>query len=64
MHALAVRNLLLHLQEASLLEDAENVGVCTPYRAQAELYRAILQRRRISNVALPRLTASKGTNVE
>jgi hypothetical protein len=45
MHALAIRNLLLHLKTHGLLLDSKGkgtVGVCAPYSAQAKLMRAIL----------------------
>src|SRR4029077_2545636 len=46
MHALAVRNLILHLNANGRLADENNkgrVGVCTPYSAQAKLLREVLK---------------------
>jgi hypothetical protein len=46
MHALTVRNLILHLNANGRLADENNkgrVGVCTPYSAQAKLLREVLK---------------------
>jgi hypothetical protein len=46
MHALAVRNLVLHLKESGRLKDEKGrgrLGICTPYAAQAKLLREILK---------------------
>lgn len=46
MHALAIRNLVLHLRDAKAIQDSGGrgmVGVCTPYAAQAKLLREVLK---------------------
>jgi hypothetical protein len=46
MHALAMRNLVLHLNELGRLRDADGkarLGICTPYAAQGKLMREILK---------------------
>ena len=48
MHALAIRNLVLHLTERGCLTDTEgkgNVGLCSPYAAQSKLLHEILKAR-------------------
>ena len=53
MHALAIRNLMFHLQEHGCVCDSEGkgaVGVCTPYSAQANLMRTILKAHGLKNV--------------
>lgn len=46
MHALAIRNLVLHFRDAGCLVNQEGqgaVGLCTPYAAQAKLLREVLK---------------------
>jgi hypothetical protein len=46
MHALAARNIVLHLQNHGGLLDEQgkgSVGLCTPYAAQAKLLRAVVK---------------------
>lgn len=46
MHALAVRNLIRHLESQGRLQDKQGrglVGICTPYAAQAALFRQMLK---------------------
>jgi hypothetical protein len=46
MHALAIRNLVLHLRDHERLLGSDNkglVGICTPYAAQAKLLREMLK---------------------
>lgn len=43
MHALAIRNLCLHLHEQGFVSGPGDVGVATPYSAQAKLLRRILK---------------------
>ncbi|GDX11419.1 hypothetical protein LBMAG57_31910 [Verrucomicrobiota bacterium] len=46
MHALAIRNLVLHLRDADSIKDERGrgtVGLCTPYAAQAKLLREVLK---------------------
>lgn len=50
MHALAVRNLIWHLESHGRLQDENGrgtVGICTPYAAQAALYRQMLKTRHL-----------------
>lgn len=45
MHALAIRNLVLHLRDAHCTKDEKGkgmIGLCTPYAAQAKLLREVL----------------------
>jgi len=45
MHALAVRNVVLHLRDNGCLKDGEGrgrIGICSPYSAQAKLFRKIV----------------------
>ena len=51
MHALAVRNLVLHFKEQNRLEEKGKgrLGICTPYAAQAKLLREILKSHDIDN---------------
>lgn len=46
MHALAIRNLVLHLRDAGCIKDKEGqgaLGLCSPYAAQAKLLREVLK---------------------
>lgn len=46
MHALAIRNLVLHLHEAGRSKDAKGrgeIGLCSPYAAQVNLLKEILK---------------------
>ena len=43
MHALAIRNLCLHLHEQKYIRGTGDIGVATPYAAQAKLLRRILK---------------------
>jgi hypothetical protein len=55
MHALAVRNLVLHLKEHDRIQDAKGkgrIGICTPYTAQAKLLRAILKSHELDNATV------------
>jgi hypothetical protein len=55
MHALAIRNLVLHLRKESRLfgEDGRcRVGVCTPYAAQAKLLRDIFRANGLDSATL------------
>lgn len=55
MHALAVRNLVLHLQEHERILDSENksrLGICTPYTAQAKLLREMLKAHGVENATV------------
>jgi superfamily I DNA and/or RNA helicase len=55
MHALAVRNLVLHLKEHDRLKDAKGkgrIGICTPYTAQAKLLREILKSHELDNATV------------
>lgn len=56
MHALAVRNLVLHLRETGYLVN-ESLGVCTPYSAQAKLIGAILKAHEIDEKLVRTRTA-------
>lgn len=51
MHALVVRNAILHLRERECLTDSEGrgrIGVCTPYSAQAKLLRKVVAAHKLS----------------
>ena len=53
MHALAIRNLVLHLRDADSIKDERGrgtVGLCTPYAAQAKLLREVLKSHRLEEV--------------
>lgn len=55
MHALAVRNLVLHLKEHDRIKDAKGkgrIGICTPYAAQAKLLREILKSHELDNATV------------
>jgi len=55
MHALAVRNLVLHLKEHDRIKDAQGkarIGICTPYAAQAKLLREILKSHALDNATV------------
>lgn len=55
MHALAVRNLVLHLRDRKKLfnEDGEcKIGIATPYAAQAGLYRDIFEAHSLDSATL------------
>jgi AAA domain/PLD-like domain len=55
MHALAVRNLVLHLQNNGRIIDGKNrgrVGICTPYAAQAKLLREMLRSHGLDGVTM------------
>jgi hypothetical protein len=54
MHALAVRNLILHFDEHDRLEKngKGRIGICTPYAAQAKLLREILKSHDIDSAAV------------
>lgn len=43
MHALAIRNLCLHLEEQNYIRGTGDVGIATPYAAQAKLLRCLLK---------------------
>lgn len=43
MHALAVRNLCLHLHENGFVTGKGSLGICTPYAAQAKIHRKIME---------------------
>lgn len=43
MHALAIRNLCLHLQQSRFIEGKGSIGICTPYAAQAKIHRKIME---------------------
>lgn len=46
MHALAIRNLVLHLRDAGCIKDEKGqgaLGLCSPYAAQAKLLREVLK---------------------
>src|SRR6185437_3849152 len=42
LHALLVRNLLIHLRNSLFIDNNSAVGVCTPYSAQAKLLQKII----------------------
>ncbi|WP_018139200.1 MULTISPECIES: AAA domain-containing protein [unclassified Thioalkalivibrio] len=42
MHALAARNLCRYLKREGFIEGTTDLGICTPYAAQAKLFRKIL----------------------
>ena len=50
MHALAIRNLCLHLQESGFIEGRGSVGICTPYAAQAKIHRKIMEGHGLSDI--------------
>jgi hypothetical protein len=55
MHALAIRNLVLHLRERGRLFDENGrcrVGVCTPYAAQAKLFRDVFRAHSLDSATL------------
>lgn len=55
MHALAIRNLVLHLREESCLFDEDKrcrVGVCTPYSAQAKLLQDVFRANSLDGATL------------
>jgi len=43
MHALVVRNLFLHLRNVGFLRTVRSAGICTPYAAQAKLFRKLVE---------------------
>ncbi len=46
MHALAIRNLVLHFRDSNCIKDDHGrgtIGLCTPYAAQAKLLREVLK---------------------
>jgi ssDNA-binding Zn-finger/Zn-ribbon topoisomerase 1 len=43
MHALAIRNLVLRLQDTCFVQASDSLGVCTPYSAQAKMLQRILK---------------------
>jgi hypothetical protein len=47
MHALAIRNVCLHLHQQGFILDNGDVGLATPYSAQAKLLRRILKGHRM-----------------
>jgi hypothetical protein len=52
-HALAIRNLVLHLRDADCVKDDRGrgtVGLCTPYAAQAKLLREMLRSHTLEKV--------------
>lgn len=50
MHALAIRNLCLHLYEQGFIQSAGDVGIAAPYSAQGKLLRRILKGHRIEDL--------------
>jgi len=51
MHALAIRNAILHLRECQCLTDGYGrgrIGICTPYSAQAKLLRKVVAAHKLS----------------
>ena len=61
MHALAVRNLVLHLNDHKRLEEKGKgrLGICTPYAAQAKLLCEIMKSHNIDN-AIVRVSTVHG----
>ena len=45
MHALTIRNVVLHLRDANVINNdgRGTIGLCTPYAAQAKLLREVLK---------------------
>lgn len=43
MHALLTRNLAWHLKQSGVIEDNRDLGICTPYAAQARMIRKLLE---------------------
>jgi superfamily I DNA and/or RNA helicase len=46
MHALTIRNVVLHLRDANVINNDDGrgtIGLCTPYAAQAKLLREVLK---------------------
>jgi ssDNA-binding Zn-finger/Zn-ribbon topoisomerase 1 len=43
MHALAIRNLVLRLQDTGFVRASDSLGVCTPYSAQAKMLQRVLK---------------------
>ena len=50
LHAKAIRNLIFHLNEENFIETSSDLGVITPYNAQAEIIGNIIEDYGITNI--------------
>jgi hypothetical protein len=50
MHALLVRNIVWHFNEHLAVSKNSDLGICTPYAAQAKLIQKLVERERSSNL--------------
>ena len=50
LHAIAIRNLTNYLNDQGIIEDINDLGIISPYNAQAELISKIISEQNIQNV--------------
>jgi ssDNA-binding Zn-finger/Zn-ribbon topoisomerase 1 len=60
MHALLVRNLAWHFAELGYVRSDKDMGICTPYAAQAKLIRKLLEGESLGDVQVGTVHAFQG----